>query len=91
MADPSANAVATGAVGSIPGSGRYPGAGNSNPLQCSWKMPWTEEPDRLQSMRSQKSRTQLSHSADMHDTQIFEQINMQQKGYLITIVSYLVI
>ena len=25
-----------------------------------WKIPWTEKPGRLQSMRSQKSRTQLS-------------------------------
>ena len=25
-----------------------------------WKIPWTEEPGRLQSMGSQKSRTQLS-------------------------------
>ena len=63
MADPPANAGATKAVGLIPGLGRYPGAGNRNPLQCSWKMPWTKEPDRLQSMRSQKSRTQLSRHA----------------------------
>ena len=25
-----------------------------------WRIPWTEEPGRLQSMRSQKSQTQLS-------------------------------
>ena len=25
-----------------------------------WKVPWTEEPGRLQSMGSQKSQTQLS-------------------------------
>ena len=25
-----------------------------------WRIPWTEEPSRLQSMGSQKSRTQLS-------------------------------
>ena len=30
-------------VGSIPGSGRSPGGGHSNPLQ-SWRVPWTEEP-----------------------------------------------
>ena len=39
-------------TGSIPRSGRYPGEGNSNPLQV-WKIPWTEEPGRLQSMGSQ--------------------------------------
>ena len=26
-----------------------------------WKIPWTEEPGGLQSMRSQKSRARLSH------------------------------
>jgi len=26
-----------------------------------WKIPWTEEPGGLQSMRLQKSQTQLSH------------------------------
>ena len=26
-----------------------------------WRIPWTEDPDRLQSMGSQKSQTQLSH------------------------------
>ena len=35
----------------IPESGRSPGGGNGNPFQHScWKMPWTEEPGRLQSM-----------------------------------------
>ena len=29
------NARATGAAGLVPGSGRSPGGGNSNPLQCS--------------------------------------------------------
>ena len=34
---------------SIPGSGRSPGGGKSNPLQysCLEKVPWTEEPGRL--------------------------------------------
>ena len=26
------------------------GEGNGNPLQCSWKSPWTEKPGRLHSM-----------------------------------------
>ena len=30
-----ANAGDTGNVGSVPGSGRSPGVGNGNPLQCS--------------------------------------------------------
>ena len=32
------------APGSIPGSERSPGEGNGNPLQYSWRIPWTEEP-----------------------------------------------
>ena len=43
----------TGDVGSIPKVGRSPGGGNSNPLPA-WKIPWTEEPDRLQSKGSQR-------------------------------------
>ena len=39
----------------IPALGRFPGVGNSNPLQYScWKIPWTEEPGRLQSIGSQR-------------------------------------
>ena len=41
--------------GSIPGLGRSPGEGNVNSLQyIAWKIPWTEEPRRLQSMGSQR-------------------------------------
>ena len=49
-----------GDPGSILGSRRSPGGGNGNPLQYScWEIPWTEEPGRLQSVRSQ-SQIQLS-------------------------------
>ena len=44
-------------TGSIPGWGRSPGVGNNNPLQYSaWRIPWTEEPDGLQSTWSQRVR-----------------------------------
>ena len=44
-------------MGSIPGLERSPGEGNGNPLQDSClEIPWMEEPDRLQSMGSQKSQ-----------------------------------
>ena len=44
-------------VGSIPGSGRFPGVGNGNPLQYSClKIPWTEETGGLQFMGSQRVR-----------------------------------
>ena len=47
--NPPANA---GDTGSVPGSGRSPGEGNGNLL--AWRIPWTEEPGRLQSMGLQR-------------------------------------
>ena len=45
-------------MGLILGSGRSLGEGNGNPFQfLAWEIPRTEEPDRLQSMGSQKSWT----------------------------------
>ena len=42
-------------MGLIPGLGRFPGGGHSNPLQYSClKIPWTEKPGGLQSMASQR-------------------------------------
>ena len=42
-------------LGSVSGLGRSPGEGNSYPFQYSvWKIPWTEEPGRLQSMGLQR-------------------------------------
>ena len=43
---------------SIPGLGRSPGEGNGNPLHgvLAWRIPWTEEPDGLQSMGFQRVR-----------------------------------
>ena len=48
-------------MGSIPGLGRSPEERNDSSLQYfAWRIPWTEEPGRLQSMGSQKSQTWLS-------------------------------
>ena len=45
-------------LGSVPGLGKFPGKENGNPFQYSCRrIPLTEEPGGLQSMRSQKSRT----------------------------------
>ena len=42
-----------GDLGLIPGSGRSPGEGNCYPFHIlAWKIPWTEESGRLQSVRS---------------------------------------
>ena len=49
-----------GDTGSIPGLGRYPGEGNSNPIwYLAWEIPRTEEPGRLQSTGSQRVRRDL--------------------------------
>ena len=42
--------------GLIPGSRRSPGEGNSNSSILAWRIPWTEEPGRLQPMGSQSVR-----------------------------------
>ena len=48
-------------MGSIPGVGRSPEGGYSNPLQYSClRIPWTEEPGGLQFMGSQRVRRNLS-------------------------------
>ena len=51
--------VNAGDTGLVPGSGRFPGEGNGNPLQysCLGNPMGREEPGRLQSMGLQKSST----------------------------------
>ena len=44
----------------IPESEKSPGGGHDNPLQYScWRIPWTEEPGKLQSIGSHRRCTQL--------------------------------
>ena len=63
--EPTFNAFDTGDASSTPGLGRSPGEGNGKPLQYSYlKIPWTEEPDGIQSI-GLKSWTQLSIHAHM--------------------------
>ena len=53
------NVGEAGDVSSIPGLGKYPGGEHGNPLQHSFqarKIPWTEEPDRLQTIGWQRAR-----------------------------------
>ena len=55
--NPSAKAGDARDASSIHGSGRSPGEGTGDPLQCScWRIPWTEEPGGLQSTGSQRVR-----------------------------------
>ena len=51
--NPPASAGDIGDVGLIPGSRRFPGKGHGNhPSDFAWRIPWTEEPCRLQSLGS---------------------------------------
>ena len=62
--NPPANA---GDMSSIPGSARSSGGGHGNPLQYScWRIPWTEKPEGLQSMGSQRVRHDWSDLAFTH-------------------------
>ena len=66
--DGKASAYNAGDPGLIPGSGRSSGEGNGNPLQY-WKIPWMDEPGRLQSLgleRVGKSRKRLRDSTFFH-------------------------
>ena len=50
-----ANAGGVRDVGLVPGLGRSPGGGHGNQLVfLAWRIPWTEEPSRLQSTGSQR-------------------------------------
>ena len=52
------SACNAGDSGSIPGSGKSCEEANCNPLHYyAWRIPWTEEPGGLQSMRFQESDT----------------------------------
>ena len=49
--DSKESACSAGDLGLIPGSGKSPGEGNSNPFHIlAWRIPWREEPGGLQSM-----------------------------------------
>ena len=54
--DSKESACNVGGLGLIPGSGRFPGEGNGNPLQYSCLENSTEKPGGLQSMGSQRVR-----------------------------------
>ena len=45
--------VNVGNMGSILGSGRFPGEGTGNSSIVSWEIPWTEEPTVLRVAKSQ--------------------------------------
>ena len=64
--NPPTNAGDIGDTGSIAGSEGSPGGGHGNPLQyLAWRIPWTQEPGGLWSMRLQTVRQDKRLS--MHD------------------------
>ena len=53
----------SGDLGSIPGSGRFPGEGNGYPSSIlAWRIPRTEEPGGLQSQRVKHDLPTNTHS-----------------------------
>ena len=64
------NARDSGEAGSVPGSGRSPGGGHGNPLQCSWlenpKDRGTWQATVLRVTKNQRQLKQLSMHAYMH-------------------------
>ena len=61
----SANAGDLGDMGSIPGSGKFPGVGTGNTLSIlTWKIPWTEESAGNSPLDLKESdRTEQTHDA----------------------------
>ena len=60
--DGKASVYNAGDLGSNPGLGRSRGEGNAiHSSTIAWKIPWTEEPGRLQSMGSQRVTTEQLH------------------------------
>ena len=58
-----ANAGHVRDMGSIPGSGRFPGVGNGNSSILSWGIQWTEEPGGIRSVGLHRVRQHWSNSA----------------------------
>ena len=56
------NVLDAGDTGSISGSGRSHRKGHGNHFSIlAWRIPWTEKPDRLQSIGSQRVRHNCSN------------------------------
>ena len=69
-----ASVYSVGDPGSIPGLGRSSGEAHSSTLP--WKITWTEEPDRLQSIGSQRIRHGLATEQQQHNNLVFAYVCM---------------
>ena len=66
--NPPARAGGVRDLGSIPGLARSPEGRNGNPLSSilAWRLSWTEDPGRLQSIESQRVGHDCSNLAHTH-------------------------
>ena len=55
------SACNVGDRGLIPGWGRSPGGRHDNPLQYSWRIPWTKKPGELQSVGEESDMIEQKH------------------------------
>ena len=70
------NAGDTRDLGSIPGSGLSSGAGHDNALNIlAWRIPWTGQPDGLQSMMLQRHPGRKRLSPHEHTCSLLSQIS----------------
>ena len=64
-------------LGIDPWLGRFPGEGNSNPLQYfAWRIPWTEQPGGLQSMGLQRVGHNCTTNTHTHILAIVDSVAM---------------
>ena len=59
--NPPANAGDIRAMGLIPGSGRFPGAGTIHTSILAWRIPWTEEPGGYTGLQEVDTTWWLNH------------------------------
>ena len=84
------NARATGDVGSIPGPRRFPGGGHATYSSIlAWRIPWTEELGRLQSLGSQRVRHDWGDSTNA--PRFVKEISMGITGNSMCIISAYII
>ena len=80
--NPPASAGDIGDLGSIPGLRRSPGGGHGNPLQYfAWRIPWTGEPDGLQSVRLQRIRHDESDLPNTHTSVFWGCVRLEGRSY----------
>ena len=85
------SACNVGDLGSIPRLGRSPGEGKGNTHSSipAWRIPWTEEPGRVQSMGSQRvgpdgatfTFSSITDSVDMNLSKLWETLKDRESWH----------